>query len=112
MNKLGEILTNLREEIKYKAETPTKIITLINDNGACFEREIDLGTLQRACPEIGHYFKYIEGKKRPNNAKWDRRVPNDYRDFYIKDEFSGIKEIQEAALVQSKIIYNISKPKT
>jgi len=51
-----------------------------------FESEIDYGKLQRACPEIGLYFNYIEEKIRPVNPKWDRRVLNDYRDYYIRDE--------------------------
>jgi len=52
----------------------------------CFELEVDLGTQQRACPEVGHYFQYIEEKVRPSDPKWDRRVLHDYRDFYIRDD--------------------------
>jgi len=38
------------------------------------------------CPELGHYFKYIEKKIRPNDAKWNRCVLNDYKDYYIRDD--------------------------
>jgi len=51
-----------------------------------FESEINYGTQQRACPEIGHYFNYIEEKICPVDPKCDRRVMNDYRDDYIRDE--------------------------
>jgi len=39
-----------------------------------FEPEVDLGTQQKACPEVGHYFRYIEEKIRPNHSKWDYTV--------------------------------------
>jgi len=80
-NKLGQILSNLREEITYKENK----VTQINSTGMCFELEVDVGTQQRACPEIGHYFRYIEEKKRPIDPKCDRRILHDYRDFYIRD---------------------------
>jgi len=62
MNKLGEILTNLREEIIYIAANTKKNMSQINDIATCFEPEVDYGTLQWACPKIGHYLKYIEKK--------------------------------------------------
>jgi len=46
----------------------------INMMATTLESEIDLAKVQRACPEIGHYFNYIEEKIRPVNPKWDRRV--------------------------------------
>jgi len=63
-----------------------KKVTQINSTGMCFEPVRDLGTQQRAYLEVGHYFRYIQEKIRPNDAKWDRRVLHDYRDFYIKDD--------------------------
>jgi len=69
INKLGEILTNLREEILYIANN-TKTNTIhINNMATCFKPEVDYKTLQRVCPEIGHYFKYIEEKIQPVDAK-------------------------------------------
>jgi len=85
MNKLGEILTILREEILYIANNTKQETQQINDIATRFEPEVDYENLQRACPEIGNYFKYIEEKIRPVDAKWDRRVLNDYRNYYIRD---------------------------
>jgi len=85
MNTLGEILTNLCQEIIHVSNIQIKNVTQVNEKGADFEPEIGLGTLQKACPEIGYYFKYIEEKIQPNDAKWDRRVLNDYRDYYKPD---------------------------
>jgi len=59
--------------------------TKINVMATTFESEIDLGRLQRACPEIGHYFNFIEEKIRPVNPKWDKRVLNEYKNYYIRD---------------------------
>jgi len=84
-NKLGEILTNLRGEILYIANHAKTNSTQIIDMATSYEPEVDYEKCQRACPEIGHYFKYIEEKIRPVDAKWDRRVLNDYRDYYIRD---------------------------
>jgi len=85
MNKLGEILTNLREEILYIANNTKKETPQINDIATCFGPEVVTETLKWACPEIGHYFNYIEEKIHPVDAKWDRQVLNDYRDYYIRD---------------------------
>jgi len=84
-NKLGEILTNLRGKILHIANKTIMDSTKINVMATTFELEINLGRLQRAYPEIGPYFNYIEEKIRPVNPKWDRRVLNDYRDYYIRD---------------------------
>jgi len=52
----------------------------------CFKLEVELGMQQQACPEVGHYFKYIEEKIGPKDPKLDRRVLHEYRDFYIRDD--------------------------
>jgi len=85
-NKLGEILTNVREEIQHMPASQGNVLTKITNIGVSIEPEVDIGTLQRACPKLGHYFQYIENKIRPSDAKWDRRVLNDYRDYYIEDD--------------------------
>jgi len=84
-NKLGEILTNLRGEILYIANKTIINSTEINAMATTFESEIDFGKQQRACPELRYYFNYIEKKIRLIDPKWDRRVLNTYRDYYIRD---------------------------
>jgi len=66
--------------------TQNKKVTQIQNTGVSFASNVDLGTLQRACPEIGHYFRYIKEKIRPSDGKWDRRVLNNYRNYYIRDD--------------------------
>jgi len=45
-NIVGQILTNLRDEIIFKSKTINA--TLINTTGICFELEVDLGTQPQA----------------------------------------------------------------
>jgi len=71
MNKLGEILTNLREEILYISNHTKPEIPKINVITTGFGPETVTETLQRACPELGHYFRYLEEKIRPVDAKCD-----------------------------------------
>jgi len=78
------MLTKLREQIKIIPTTHIDVWAQINHIGMFIEPEVDLGTLQRACPEIGHYFRYIENKIQLSDAKWSRRVQNDHQDYYIK----------------------------
>jgi len=62
MNKFGEILTNLREEIKHIAKTQTKEITQINDSGACFEPEIDFWNSTKSVPRNRPLLQIHRGK--------------------------------------------------
>jgi len=48
------------------------VVAQINHIKMSIEPEVDLGTLQRACPEIGHYLRYIENRIQPSDAKWAR----------------------------------------
>jgi len=55
MNKLGEILTNLREELIHSTIQNKVNNTQINTTAVCFEFSVDLATQQRNCPELGHF---------------------------------------------------------
>jgi len=76
----------LHEEIKQLPTFQIKEVTHIHNRGVSFESEVDLGTPQNACPEIGNYFRCVEKIIQPSDAKWDRRVLNDYRDYYIRED--------------------------
>jgi len=67
-NKLGEILTKIREEIRHVPATQINAGTQINNIGMSMEPGVDLRMLQQACLEIGHYLRYIKNKIRPSDA--------------------------------------------
>jgi len=72
--------------------------------GMSIEPEVDLGTLQKR-PEIGQYFRYIKNKIPPIGAKWNRRVLNDYQEYYIQGDFQWHVSNMCALLVLYRTIW-------
>jgi len=89
-NKLGQMLTELREEIKLIPKTHMDVGAQINQIGMSIEPEVDLGALQRACPEIGNYFRYIENRIRPSDENGQGVYKMTIRIIILSNTYYGI----------------------
>jgi RNA:NAD 2'-phosphotransferase (TPT1/KptA family) len=56
------------------------------------DQDYDLGTLQRACPEVGEMIRYFEKNIKPKEIRLRRRMEFEKDHFYMKDDILWHKQ--------------------
>jgi len=105
LNWLGEILTEVRDELMAKCGLSEEGDVLAV--GLSIEPVTDFGELQCKCPEASIFIKYLEKGTLPSDYKWRRRLEHDAQNFFMKDgklwhgqELTGRRQSFREAMIQ------------
>jgi len=83
LNLLGEILTEVRDELMAERRQSDEGDVLAV--GLSIEPVTDFGELQRSCPKARIFIDYLEKGVLPTDQKWRRRLEHDAQDFFMKE---------------------------
>jgi len=83
LNFLGEILTEIRDELMAdRRQSDEGDILAV---GLSIKPVTDFGELQCSCPEAPIFIDYLEKGIIPTDQKWRRRLEHDAQNFFMKD---------------------------